>query len=59
MLSKPPVPWWNSSCREAKKERIRAERRLRNNYNEYNKIRYNAAKAKCKYIFNQSKKNMD
>ena len=34
MLCKPPIPWWNNACREAKKERIRAERSMQRNYNE-------------------------
>ena len=55
-LRRPPMPWWNEECDRAKKERTRAERAMKTNPNEYNKLRYSRAKAICRYIFNRSKK---
>jgi len=55
-LSRPPVPWWNAQCDDAKRERTRAERALKRNYNVDNKIRYNRAKALCKLVFNECRK---
>ena len=55
-LRRPPVPWWNSQCRDAARERLRAERAMKRNHTVENKIRYNRARAKCKYICNISRK---
>jgi len=55
-LSRPPVPWWNSECDDAKRERTRAERALRRNCNVDNKIRYSRARAVCRITFNRCRK---
>ena len=48
---KPPVPWWNSDCRRARVEKLRAERALRRNPdNQGNKIAYK----RCKAIFRRT-----
>jgi len=52
-----PVPWWNGDCREAYRERKLAERALKRNNNLVNKIRYNRARAKCRFIFNNARKS--
>ena len=53
---RPPVPWWSEECRDAVRDRGRAERALRRHYSLENKIWYNRAKAKCKYICNKARK---
>ena len=57
VIKKPPVPWWNQVCYKAVKERQRAERALRRTYNIENKIRYNRAKARCRYVCNRAKED--
>jgi len=52
-----PVPWWNEDCENALRERQLAERALKRNHNLTCKIRYNRARARCKYIFKQSRKS--
>ena len=42
-ITRPPVPWWNNQCREAKRSRNIAERALRRHYSLANKIRYSRA----------------
>jgi len=54
-MRKPPVPWWSEDCRLAKQERTRAERALRRSPTLHNKIRYNRAKARARYIMNTAK----
>ena len=51
-----PLPWWSDECREAVTERVRSERALRRHYTIENKISYNRAKARCKYLCNQARK---
>ena len=53
-MKRPPVPWWTAECQRAKRKR--AERALMQNYNIYNKIPYNRAKAACKKTFNRAKR---
>ena len=53
-IRRPPMAWWNKECDDAKRER--AERAVKSNPNQYNKIRYNYAKAKCRLIFNRSRR---
>ena len=55
-MQKPSVPWWNHNCHIAVKRRNQAERALKRNYNVENMIRYKRAKAYCRYICNNSKK---
>jgi len=55
-MARPPVPWWNAECDDAKRERTRAERALRRNYNVDNKIRYNRARAVCRTVFNRCRR---
>ena len=38
--TKTPTPWWNEECKTALRERKRAERALKRNYNLPNKIAY-------------------
>lgn len=52
---KPPVPWMNNICKAAKRDRNRAERALRRNFSIENKIRYNRAKAFCRYTMKQQR----
>lgn len=56
-LMRPPVPWWNADCDNAKRERTRAERAVKRQNNLHNRVRYKRAKAICKQIFDNSKKN--
>ena len=56
-LMRPPVPWWNVECDDAKRERTRAERAVKRQNNLHNRIRYNRAKAICKQTFDTCKKN--
>ena len=51
-----PVPWWNEDCREARRERNRAERALKRNHTNYNKIRYSRAKAIARNTFNSARR---
>ena len=51
-----PVPWFDEQCKEAKKARNRAERALKRNRTEINKIAYNRRKAQARYQFNKSRK---
>ena len=51
-----PLPWWSDECREAVTTRVRSERALRRHYTIENKICYNRAKARCKYLCNQARK---
>lgn len=55
-FKKPPVPWWNDKVAEARNHRRRAERTLRRRFSIENKIAYNRARAKSRYIMNKSKK---
>ena len=50
---KPPVPWWNNDVADARRDRRRAERTLRRNFSIENKIAYNRARAKSRYIMNK------
>ena len=54
-LRRPPVPWWNGECQLAKIERNRAERAVKRNPNLANKIRYNRAKAQCRFTCNNER----
>ena len=49
-----PVPWFNDDCKIAKRERLRAQRALRRNYNLMNKINFQRCRARCRYIFKQA-----
>ena len=53
-LKRPPMPWWDEDCDNARRERLRAERAVKQNPNEYNKIRYSRAKAICRRTFNNA-----
>ena len=55
-LQRPPMPWWNEECDDVRRERARAERAVKQNPSDYNKIRYNRAKAICRLVFNKRKK---
>ena len=55
-IRKPPVPWYNQDCRDSRRVKIRAERTLRRHYNVCNLIAYKKARAKCRYVCNESKK---
>lgn len=56
-LSRPPVPWWNSRCDDAKRNRVRAERAMkRSNNNNNTRTRYSRARAICKVVFDDSKR---
>ena len=48
---KTPTPWWNDECKLALRERRRAERALKRNYNIPNKIAYQRCKAICRQTF--------
>ena len=52
---KPPVPWWNETCRAAQVEKNRAERANRRAHTVETKIRYNRAKARCRYIMKKAR----
>lgn len=52
---RPPVPWWNDECTDAKEKKILAERSLRRNHSTERKISYNRAKAKCTYVCKQAR----
>lgn len=52
---RPPVPWFNQACKEARKERRRALRRFQNNMNQENLIAYKRQRAICRRTFNKSR----
>ena len=54
---KPSVPWWNSECQEAVRERKQAERALRRDHSLHNLTAYKRKKAKCRYVMNKSRKD--
>ena len=56
-LKRPSLPWLNNDCKRAKRERVRAERKMKRRYSDENKTGYNRCKARCRYIQNQSRKN--
>ena len=45
-----PVPWWSEDLSAAKRDCLRAERRLKNGYSLERKIAYNRTKAKVRYL---------
>ena len=50
------VLWWTADCRNAIKERRRAERALKRARTVGNEIAYNRTKAKCRHVFNSARK---
>lgn len=54
-LARPPVPWWNSACDDALRERKAAERKRHRRNCEATRIRYNRAKAICRRTFRAAK----
>ena len=56
-LKKPPIPWFNQEYKEAVKVRNRAERVLKQSHTIENKISCNRHKARCRYIFNNARRN--
>jgi hypothetical protein len=55
-LGRPPVPWWNNECDDAKRERVRAERAMKRNNTDHSRTRYSRARAKCKVVYDRSYK---
>lgn len=55
-LQRPPVPWWNAECKQARREYCRAERALHRQYSIANKIRFNRAKANKILTMNRRRK---
>ena len=51
------VPWFTADCRDAIKNRKKAQRRYVNNPTTANVINYKRTKAKCKYVIRQAKKS--
>ena len=52
-----PVPWWSDDLTAAKRDRLRAERRLKSGYSLERKIAYNRAKAKFRYLCKQAQRD--
>ena len=55
-LGRPPLPWWNNACDDAKRERSRAENAMKRNPTLFNTLRYKRARATCRYIFKKSRR---
>ena len=55
-VNKIPVPWFNQTCKKVYTERKRAERALKRNHNEANKIAFRRLNAICRRTFKQAKK---
>ena len=55
--AKPPIPWWNRELANARRERNRRERALRRRYSIENKIAYNRAKAKLRFLANEARRS--
>ena len=53
--NKPSKPWWNNECRDAVKERKRALDSVRRTPSRGNIIRYQRAKAQCRYTCKQAR----
>ena len=54
--AKPSKPWWNRECKDAVIERKRALDCLKRTHSIGNLIRYQRAKAQCRFICNQRRK---
>ena len=54
---KTPVPWWSDELATAKRDCVRAERRLKNGYSLERKIAYNRCKAKFRYLCKQAQRD--
>ena len=52
-----PVPWWSEDLTAAKRDCIRAERRLKNGYSLERKITYNRTKAKLRYLCKKAQRD--
>lgn len=50
-----PVPWFSNECRVVKRERLRAQRAYQRTPSLYNKIAYSRCRARCRYIYAQSR----
>ena len=55
-IRRPLVPWWNSRCDDVKRERERAEKAMKINNTADTRTRYSLARAMCKQVFNNSRK---
>ena len=51
-----PIPWWNDACKEADRERKKAERALRRNHNAANLIAFRRLNALCRRTFKKARK---
>ena len=56
-VKKLPIPLFNQECKEAVKARNKTERALKQSRTIENKISYNRHKARCRYIFNNARRN--
>ena len=54
---KPGIPWYNEACKDARRQKIQAERTLRRNYNVVNLIAYKRTKARCRFICRTERKD--
>ena len=55
-MRRPPVPWWNKQCDDAKRERTRAERAMKRRNTPETRTRYSRARAICKQVFDRARK---
>ena len=51
-----PVPWFNNDCKNAKRQRLRAQRAYRRNNTVYNKISFSMWRARCRRTFEEARK---
>lgn len=56
-LRRPPVPWWDADCDDLRRERLRAERAWNRSRSLAHRIRYNRARAQCRYVFTAKRRS--
>ncbi|KAF2359125.1 PFTB repeat [Trinorchestia longiramus] len=57
LVSRPHVPWFNDTCKDARRARLRAARAFKRRPTTENEIAYKKAKSKCRYIFKRARLN--